>query len=268
MQKKVKQHYDKTAGKEWDRLFQDQYHNIEFFVTTQYLTNYLPKRGRILDAGGGPGRYTIHLARRDYKMTLLDISSEELKIAEKQIQKQKLEKQVDDIIEGTITDLSNFQDNYFDAVICLGGPLSHLVKLAEREKAVRELTRVAKIKAPIFFSVMSRYGVLPRVIKFVPQDASVLPKYFRDGNHPHPESGVFTYTHFFTIDELHNLIKKNNLSIIKTVAIEGIASNLKNEVNKMPKKLYRKWLAVFAKLSNESSIVGISEHFMVISKKI
>jgi len=30
------------------------------------------------------------------------------------------------IVEGSLTDLSTFSDETFDAVLCLGGPLSHL----------------------------------------------------------------------------------------------------------------------------------------------
>jgi len=267
MQKKVKQYYDKKAIEEWNRLFQDQYSNIEFVVTTHYLQKYLPRKGYILDAGGGPGRYTIYLAKLGYKVTLLDISTKELDIAKREITKAKVQKNVEGIIEGTITNLSEFHNNSFDAVLCLGGPLSHLIKPSDREKAMRELARIAKKGAPLFISVMSRYGVLPSVIKFFPQDAQLLPKYFRDGNHPHAKEGMFTYTHFFTIEELHNLVEKNNLSVVETASIETVASGLKDEINKIPKKLYKLWLDVFVKLSNEPSIVGISEHFMVIAKK-
>ncbi len=38
---------------------------------------------KILDAGGGPGRYTIDLAKQGYHMTLLDISDKELELAKR-----------------------------------------------------------------------------------------------------------------------------------------------------------------------------------------
>ena len=45
-------------------------------------------------------------------------------------------------------------------MICLGGPLSHVVNRQKRDRAVRELVRLAKPGAPIAVSVMSRLRVL------------------------------------------------------------------------------------------------------------
>jgi SAM-dependent methyltransferase len=39
-------------------------------VTTHFLEICLPKEGLVLDAGGGPGRYTIDLAKRGYDVVL------------------------------------------------------------------------------------------------------------------------------------------------------------------------------------------------------
>lgn len=46
---------------EWNRLVKDAYHALEFLVTMHYLRKYLPETGKILDAGGGPGRYALEL---------------------------------------------------------------------------------------------------------------------------------------------------------------------------------------------------------------
>ncbi|MEM3695337.1 MAG: class I SAM-dependent methyltransferase [Candidatus Bathyarchaeia archaeon] len=45
-------------------VYRDPYHQIEFNVTMHLLKKYLPKEGLVLDAGGGPGRYTIELAKQ------------------------------------------------------------------------------------------------------------------------------------------------------------------------------------------------------------
>jgi SAM-dependent methyltransferase len=67
IRKLVKDWFTKTAEYEWKRLKQDAYHQIEFLVTMHFLEKYLPSEGLVLDAGGGPGRYTIELAKRGYK---------------------------------------------------------------------------------------------------------------------------------------------------------------------------------------------------------
>ena len=58
---------------EWNRLVMDAYHSLEFLLMMHYLRKYLPETGKILDAGGGPGRYAIELCRAGYAVILLDI---------------------------------------------------------------------------------------------------------------------------------------------------------------------------------------------------
>ena len=80
----VKEWFTKTARGEWRRLQKDAYRRIEFIVTMHFLEKYLPKHGLVLDAGGGPGRYTIELAKRGYNVVLLDLVPEMLKLAKKE----------------------------------------------------------------------------------------------------------------------------------------------------------------------------------------
>ncbi len=60
----VRDYYTTQVLKEWRRLVRDAYHRLELETTLHFLEQYLPKTGRILDAGSGPGRYTLELARR------------------------------------------------------------------------------------------------------------------------------------------------------------------------------------------------------------
>ena len=60
----VKDFYARGVRHEWKHLVKDAYHRLEYDTTIHYLSRYLPDKGLVLDAGGGPGRYTIELARR------------------------------------------------------------------------------------------------------------------------------------------------------------------------------------------------------------
>jgi ubiquinone/menaquinone biosynthesis C-methylase UbiE len=75
------------------------------------------------DAGGGPRRYTVELAKQGHKIVLLDISKSNLEFAKKQIAKLKLQNKVKNIVEGSILNLSILSNESFDMVTCLGGPL-------------------------------------------------------------------------------------------------------------------------------------------------
>ena len=58
----VRAYYASFGEREWARLENPDDGAIEFTVTCQTLATYLPSRARVLDIGGGPGRYTIWLA--------------------------------------------------------------------------------------------------------------------------------------------------------------------------------------------------------------
>jgi len=93
----VKKYYAEYGIKEWKRLFKDPYHQLEFGTTIHFLKKYLPKKGLILDAGGGPGRYATELAKIGYDVTLLDLTPELLQIAKRKIKKEKVQNKVKQI---------------------------------------------------------------------------------------------------------------------------------------------------------------------------
>ena len=118
--------------------------------------NTFLRQVKILDAGGGPGRYTLELCRAGYDVVLLDIDPTYTTFAEEKI---KLEpKHVSDrlvaSIVGDIRDLSRFNTDDFDAVLCLGGPLTHISDATERTQATSELVRVAKPGAIVCIAVV------------------------------------------------------------------------------------------------------------------
>ena len=123
--------YTEHVRQEWRRLVKDAYHRLEYETTLHYLEQYLPEQGLVLDAGGGPGRYTLELARRGYDLVLLDFTPANLEFARRQIKRAGLRRRVKEVVEGSITDLSRFAGGTFDAVLCSGGPLSHVVNARE-----------------------------------------------------------------------------------------------------------------------------------------
>jgi 2-polyprenyl-3-methyl-5-hydroxy-6-metoxy-1,4-benzoquinol methylase len=86
----VKKYYSEFGVKEWRRLIKGPYYRLEFETTLHFLKKYLPQNGLVLDAGGGPGRYTIELAKLGYDVALLDLTTELLEIARRQIKKAKV----------------------------------------------------------------------------------------------------------------------------------------------------------------------------------
>lgn len=270
--KLVEKFYREYGIKEWRRLAKDPYHQLEFNTTMHFLKKYLPKKGLILDAGGGPGRYSIELAKLGYNVVLLDLTPKLLEIAKRRVKKEKVQNKVKQILQGSIDNLSMFENNTFDAVICLGGPLSHIVNKEQREKAIDELIRVAKKKVPIFISVIGRLAVLVNELINFPEEIEIkeLFQRIRDIGDYYGGYG-FAPCHFYLLNELRESLEKRKIRVLEMVGLEGLSTGHPKETNRLFKKYpkaWKIWWETHLKTCTHPSIVEISEHFMIICKKL
>lgn len=273
----MKEYYDRNAEREWNRLAQDAYHRLEFIVTMHFMDKYLPEKGLILDAGGGPGRYTIELAKKGYDVVLFDLSPKCLAQAQKKILKAKIKKRVKNVVQGSITDLSQFPDKGFDAVACLGA-MSHLLEKKERNMAASELVRVTKKDAPIFVSVINLYGVFRVVLQRIQKEllAPSHEEMFSKGVHrakwhekEHDYKG-FPDAYFFLPPELRELFEKRGVETLEMATCEGLSSHLKEETNEIYKdsEKWKFWLELILKTCADPAILGLGEHFLYVGRKV
>lgn len=261
--------YTRDIVHEWNRLVQDAYHRLEFETTLHFLRKYLPKSGLILDAGGGPGRYTITLARQGYQMVLLDLTPANLAFAERKIRNARLKRRVKEFVEGSLVDLSRYPDSSFDAVLSLGGPLSHILSEPERKQAVAELVRVAKPGAPVFVSVMGRLSLLVNELVFFPEEIE-LPIFTRIRDYGDYAGGYgFTACHFFLPEELAAIFENQPVEILEKVGLEGLNSNQRGALNKLAKQPTRWeiWLETHFLTCTHPAVVGTSEHILLIARR-
>ena len=266
----VKEYYTASVRQEWQRLLKNPYHRLEFETTLHFLERYLPKNGLILDAGGGPGRYTIELAGRGYDMVLFDKTPANLEFAGRRIKRDGLQSKVKDRVEGSIVDLSIFPDKTFDAVLCTGGPLSHILDASDRKKAISELVRVAKPGAPIFVSTMSRLSVLIVILNEA-QFEIELPHFerIRDTGDYFGSHG-FTACHFFLPEELRAAFQDQDVQILEMAGLEGISSHHNAKLNQLAHNPSRwaTWLATHFQTCTHPAVVGISEHMLIVCRKL
>jgi ubiquinone/menaquinone biosynthesis C-methylase UbiE len=266
---RVRNYYTGQVHKEWTRLIRDAYHHLEFETTLHFLVNYLPKRGLILDAGGGPGRYTIELAKMGYEVVLLDLTPANLDFARRQIKRAGVRDKVVSVVEGSILDLSQFGDHSFDAVVSLGGPVSHILDAHKRDTAISELVRVARRGAPLFVSAMGRLGYLTAGLTIFPHEIEMPHfKKIRDSGDYASDFG-FTDCHFFLPDEFREAISCKRVRILEMVGLEGIGSHHRTDVNRLAKneKRWKNWLETHYQTCTHPAVVGMSEHMLVICRK-
>ncbi len=266
----IKEYYTGCVRKEWKRLARNPYNRLEFDTTCHFLTRYLPPSGLLLDAGGGPGRYTVELAKQGYAMVLLDMTPANLDFARRRIKKAGVQANVRDVTEGTIADLSRFGDQTFDGVLCTGGPLSHVLGHADRHKAISELVRVAKPGAPIFVSVISRLSVL--VIELILAQFEIeLPHFkpLRDTGDYFGGSG-FTACHFYLPEELQADFKEQPVEILEMAGLQGISSHHNKKFNQLAhdEKRLAIWMETHYLTCTHPSVVGLSEHILIICRTL
>jgi 2-polyprenyl-3-methyl-5-hydroxy-6-metoxy-1,4-benzoquinol methylase len=265
----VRDYYTTQVLKEWRRLERDAYHSLELYTTLVYLDEYLPKNGWILDAGCGPGRYTLSLAKEGHTISAFDLTPANLQFARRQVKKAGLETNVREYREGSITDLSYWKDNTFDGVLCLGGPLSHLVDQKDREKTIQELIRVAKPGAPIYVSVMSRLSVMVvELMNFQHEIGADTHHCIRETGNIDGTTG-FTACHFFLPEELRGAFEKHPVTILDMVGLEGLGSNHPRKINQLAKdeKRFAAWVETHYKTCTHPSVVGLSEHMLIVVRK-
>ena len=241
--KAISDFYDKYGMREWERLNLTAYDRINFYLHMHFLNSYIGQGKKVLDAGCGAGRFSIEIAKSESEVTLFDISTEQLKIAENKLKENNLLSKVDGIINGDLKDLSMFEDNKFDTVVCYGAPLNYL--LENREKAVEELIRVTKPGGTVLVSVNSKWGVIRSQLGrdnfdytsfFGKPDYWFINEVVETGDLPQHEMVSHPPRHFFEAEELENLLIKLGLDNVVlggspcvTSAFRKAAENLGND---------------------------------------
>jgi ubiquinone/menaquinone biosynthesis C-methylase UbiE len=276
-EQQVRSYYSEMREEEWRRLARDAYRRLEFDTTMHFFKEYSPGKGLVLDAGGGPGRYTLELARLGYDVVLLDLTPELLGIARNRIKKAGVVDRVKQVVQGSIDDLSMFKDNTFDAVMCLGA-LSHVLEQENREKAIDELVRVAKSNATIFVSVISRLAILECGLVHWPEDMEIDGLYrklyetgdFRGGPGMHARGRTFAPCHLYLSEELEGSFKKRGVKVLKMVGLQGLATRHEKETNRLFKKYpkgWKNWWELHLRTCTHPSMVDNSQHFMIVCRK-
>ncbi len=160
---RIHRYYSPDAEKEWRRLDEIGTGPIEFELTTRQLRRHLMPRSRVLDVGGGPGRYAVWLASNGHRVTLADLVPELLDEARKRVADVGVSASVDEIVTADVCDLSRWPTAAFDAALCLG-PFYHLPEPERRSLAAAELARVVRPGGVLFAAFMPRLSFLKRTM--------------------------------------------------------------------------------------------------------
>ena len=236
------------------RLSKSRAGRIEFYTTINFIKKYLQEKDRILDIGAGTGVYSKVLAELGHEVTALELAVPNVNKMRESLKGLNI-----DIFEGNALDLSMFEDNSFDFVLCLG-PLYHLSSSEDKMKCVQEAKRVCKKDGIIFFAYISNDMV------FVTETMLYNP-YFLNSEHYTSSfkinDGPFC---FMTVRQMRQLMKNNGLQKVAHFAADGLSELMEDKINAMSDEQFQEWLNFHFYTCEKPECLGFSNHIVYVAR--
>ncbi len=245
---------------------------IERERTHELLDRFLPPvPATVIDIGGGTGKHALWLARRGYKVHLIDIVPIHIEIAR---QESALQPQYP-LASAEVGDACSIDrdDNSVDAAL-LFGPLYHLTDKQDRLKALSEAHRVLKTGGVLMAVGISRFastldGLRSEFLKD-PIFVEIVNGDLKNGHHQNPTGNpkYFMDTFFHHPDELKAEATEAGFSDSRVYGVEG-PSWLAPDIDEWWKDdTHRNVLLRIARaLESEPALSGISSHLIVVGVK-
>jgi ubiquinone/menaquinone biosynthesis C-methylase UbiE len=271
---RVREYYAQFGDREWLRLCNAEDGAIEFAVTCHALATHLPKSGRVLDIGGGPGRYTIWLAQRGYRVALADLSPNLLDIARAKIAEAGAESNVESIGVADARHLKQWPDDSFDAVLSLG-PFYHLPELRDRRAATAEMVRVLRPGGIAFVAQMPSYSFLRRTIAIQDERRHLLqPEWLMQlterGYFENDIAGRFDHGFGVRPAEIIPFFDEFGIEALTLLAAESLSIGIQRplaELSTTDPDAYAVALNLMIEAAADPSIHGLSNHLIYVGRR-
>lgn len=238
------------------RLNSSKAGRVEFLTNVKYIEDYLKQGDRILDIGAGAGEYSLYFAEKGYDVSAVELSEDNIKAFKKKITPEH----PIDLKQGNALDLSTYEDNSFDIVL-LFGPLYHLHKEEDRQKAIEEAKRVCKDDGTLFFAFISNDMV-------VLTELCYNSNFFKGDTYDHKTFKVEDYPFvFFTLDQCRKILKDGGIDVTKEIASDGVSELLQDKINNLDDESYKQYLRFHFYTCDKPEMLGYSNHLLFIGRK-
>ena len=218
-------YFDELGLGEWDRLVKTPVAEVKLHIHAHYLQAHVPARGRVLEIGAGPGRFTQMLAELDCRVVVGDISPVQLALNRQQASELGFAAAVENWLLMDICDMSVLPDESFDAVVAYGGPLSYVFE--QRGAALDESIRVTKRGGTILLGVMSLWGsahaLLPEIWGL---PVELNRKVIETGDNVEGKHRC----HLFRADELRSLLDRPELMLLAMSASNCLSTHFEESL--------------------------------------
>ena len=262
----IKDYYDGRVEEEWARLDASW---LEYAVTRHFIAAYLQPASRVLDLGGGPGRYALDLAAEGHSVDLADIAPGNIAFAEEQARRRGVRLRSSRVVDAR--DLSAFADASFDMVLNLG-PLYHLLDPADRVRAVRETLRVLKPSGHALFAFVSRYGPIHYTARTAATDIGhrrgTMAAVLDHGVHrPSSDRPFFTDAYFADPDAIRPFMARCGVVELRMFGAEGMFAQSEDRLAGLAPEHRQGWLELAVRTAVTPAALYGSEHLVFIGRR-
>ncbi len=244
---------------------------LEFERNKDLIGRFIPQKScRVVDIGGGTGKYAAWLAREGHQVWMVDPVPKHLALAQKRSNKLKNKFEV---LHGEARRL-DFENDFADLVI-LHGPLYHLQEKEERLKAITEAKRITRpggviIGFTINYTASTLVGLLQGMIH-KQEIFDMCHQELTTGIHNAPETmpGILSEAYYHKPEELKAEFEECNLANLKLFAVEGMIWLDKNFFSSRgDQKKNENLLELIRITENDLNLISLSPHMMIAATKL
>jgi ubiquinone/menaquinone biosynthesis C-methylase UbiE len=252
---------------EEERLSTNNARKIEFLTTTRILNEVIYRNSDILDCAAGTGIYAFYLADQGHRVTATDITPRHIDYIRSKLKTKNYG------MHTAVLDATNmgiFPDESFDVVLNMG-PFYHLTNPEDREKCMRESIRVLRHGGILVTAYIPRYFVFQYVALRNKQllNASLANKLIKTGTIKADDEQCFwTDTHYASCDEMEVMYERHQMEIIEHFAQDGVSPLVSSEVDAMTADEFSVWCDYHYSICRERTLLGASNHTVIIGKKL
>jgi len=263
--REILEHYNGAVSNEWTRIEG----RPEFLLTCRMLERYIKPGDKVLDIGGGPGRYSLYLAKKGCDVTLFDLSPENVRFALEQAKTQELSIKA---ITGDARNADELVSGLFDHVLLMG-PMYHLLEEADRVKTIKASISLLKSGGSMFVSFINLFSGMIYAMKFLPEiiatDAPNEVDYMEKVIAQRSFAGDgFTKVYFIDQDEILPFMSQFPLKKLHLFGQEGITSPCESNIMSQPTEIVDLWLSFCEKTWEREDLLSWSEHLMYVGMRL
>ena len=264
--KQVTDFYNLDAEREWQRLVSSPEEEVKLQVHNHYLHKYLDKEMNVLEIGAGPGRFTQTLHKIGCQILVSDISPVQLQANRDKAKELGFDTSVTDWQEVDVSNLGQFTDRSFDAIVAYGGPLSYVFD--QLDQALSECHRILGPDGLLIASVMSLWGTLHRFFASFPEsDPTPIVEHGDLTAETYP--GTTHFCHLFRAQELREVMTRNGFDVI-TLSASSSLSPTHNDIVETLREDPARWQSLIDLEIEASASPGMIEagtHMIVVARK-